>query len=177
MQPAPPPTTALSRGRCPSLLELAPRYLEEYLEKIGRSVERLEEEQVWWRPLAGTNSIGNLLLHLRGNLSLWILEGIGGRPFERDRHGELNADRTHQRDELLRLLTDVVTDCREVLSGLEPGDLERPLDIQGYETDTLGALFHAVEHMSYHTGQIVFIVKQLTFSEGSFEFYPQHRDE
>lgn len=171
------PTTALSRGPAGSFPELAARYLEEYLAKIRLAVARLDGEQLWWRPAEGTNSAGNLLLHLAGNLSLWILAGVGGRPYERDRSGEFTADRSHGEAELLGRLEEVVAACRGVLGALTPEDLERRTELQGYETDLLGAVFHAVEHMSYHTGQIVWIVKELQAGEGRLEYYPRHAGE
>lgn len=171
------PRTALSRGPAGSLPELAARYLEEYLDKIRLAVERLSEDQIWWRPAPGTNSAGNLILHLCGNLSLWLLAGVGGRPFERHRAEELSADRTHGKAELLARLEEVVAACRGVLAAVEPADLERPAAIQGYETELLDAVFHAVEHMSYHTGQIVWIAKELGAGKEPLEFYPRHRGE
>ena len=169
--------TVLSRGRCDGFPELAARYLEEYLQKIQVAVARLDEEQTWWRPAAGANSVGNLLLHLHGNLSLWVLAGLGGRDFERDRTGEFTADRTHRRDELLALLEFTIAESCRVARSIEPADFPRFLDIQGYECDVLGAFFHAVEHMSYHTGQILWIVKRLTVESEPLELYPRHREE
>lgn len=173
------PRIALARGPSGGLPELAARYLEEYLDKIRLAAERLDEDQVWWRPGPGSNSVGNLILHLSGNLSLWILSGVGGRPFDRRRSEELSADRTHGRAELLARLEEVVTACRGVLAALGPEDLGREARVQGYEVDVLGAVFHAVEHMSYHTGQIVWIAKRLAGGEGEerLEFYPQHAQE
>lgn len=174
-----PPRIALSRGPAGGLPELAARYLEEYLDKIRLAAERLDEDQVWWRPGPGTNSVGNLILHLSGNLSLWILSGVGGRPFDRRRSEEFSADRSHGRAELLARLEEVVTACRGVLAALGPEDLEREARVQGYSVNVLGAVFHAVEHMSYHTGQIVWIAKRLSGGEGEerLEFYPQHAEE
>jgi uncharacterized damage-inducible protein DinB len=175
------PRIALARGPAGGLPELASRYLEEYLDKIRVSLERLDEDQIWWRPAPGTNSAGNLVLHLSGNLSLWILSGVGGRPFERHRSEEFAADRSHGRAELLSRLEEVVAACRGVLGSLAPEDLEREAEVQGYEVDVLGAVFHAVEHMSYHAGQIVWIAKSLTNGggegEGRMEFYPRHAGE
>ena len=171
------PRTALSGGRARALPELAGRYLEEYLDKIRLAVERLSEDEVWWRPAPGTNSAGNLILHLCGNLSLWLLAGVGGRPFERHRAEELSAERSHGKAELLARLDEVVASCRGVLAAVEPGDLDQPATIQGYDTDLLGAVFHAVEHMSYHTGQIVWIAKELEAGPDRLEFYPRHAAE
>lgn len=169
--------TALSRGRCDAFPELAARYLEEYLQKIQLAVNRLDEEQTWWRPAEGANSVGNLLLHLHGNLSLWILAGLGQEHFERDRAGEFNADCTHRPQELLEQLEATVARCCRVVRATEPAELSLPLDIQGYQCDVLGALFHAVEHMSYHTGQILWVVKRLTIDSRPLELYPRHRGE
>lgn len=176
---APPklPTTALSRGPCPTFGRLASRYLAEYEEKIRYAVALLDEEQLWWRPNERSNSVGNLLLHVTGNLSLWILAGLAGEPYERDRAGEFAADGERGKGELLARLADTVARCREVAEGLGEEALERRRTLQGYETDGLGALFHAVEHMSYHTGQILYITKQLLGETRLLELYPRHRGE
>ena len=169
--------TAISRGPCPSFPRLAARYLEEYLEKIGRAVEPLDFDQVWWRPAPDSNSIGNLLLHLAGNLSLWIRAGLGGDAFTRDRAGEFAADRSHDADEMLTQLGAVIGRCREILEALDGQPLDRPVEVQTYRSDVLGVVFHAVEHMSYHTGQILTLAKQLRGAGHGIEFYPQHRGE
>ena len=57
----------------------------DYLPKIGRCLERLSDEDVWSRPNEASNSIGNLLLHLRGNITQWIIGGVGERAYERHR--------------------------------------------------------------------------------------------
>jgi uncharacterized damage-inducible protein DinB len=171
--PDTPLRTALSRGPAP-FTELAARYLEEYEQKIRLAVSGLTTEQVWWRPNEASNSVGNLLLHLRGNLSLWILSGLAGIHFPRDRRGEFAARESHTRHELVELLAATVRRCRSVLEAFDASLLDVPASIQGYETDHRGALFHAVEHMSYHTGQVLWIAKQLG---GPLELYPRHRGE
>ena len=174
----PPIATALSRGPAPSFPELAARYLEEYLAKIGFAVERLPAERLWWRPAPETNSAGNLLLHLCGNLSFWLLDGVGGEPYARDRAGEFAATGGTDAAELMRRLSSVVARCAALLRGLSPADLARPLRIQGYDTNALAAVFHAVEHMSYHTGQVLYLLKQSLPPEAErVELYPQHRRE
>ena len=67
--------------------------LEYFLRRIEVCVGRLSDEQVWWRPNPAVNSVGNLLLHLQGNLSQWVLSGLGGVQFERQRSHEFAADR------------------------------------------------------------------------------------
>ena len=167
--------TALSAdGR---LLEVAGHCLAEYLDKIERATETLAPDDLWWRPDERLNSIANLILHLEGNLSLWILGNLGGRPFERDRAGEFAARGSAGRDELLARLRSVVDACREVISGLSVDELARARDVQTYRVDGYASLLHAVEHMSYHTGQIVWIAKLRLPPGAELEFYPQHRHE
>lgn len=144
----------------------------QYFEKIERCVFLLDRDQVWWRPNAASNSVGNLLLHLGGNLSQWVLQGLGGEPYERHRSAEFAADRTAEPGELVERLRWVVERCRSIAAGLGPADLERRLSIQGYERDGFGVLLHAVEHAAYHTGQIVLIAKQLVGDSVEIEFYP-----
>jgi len=168
---------ALRRGRGRSFQGLAAAYLTEYLDKIRLAVGHLDDDALWWRPAPGTNSAGNLLLHLAGNLSLWLLQGVGGRPYERDRAGEFAADRSAARDELLDRLGTVVEECAALVEGLAESDLGAPVALQGYDVDARAAVFHAVEHMSYHTGQIVWIAKQHAAASGGFELYPQHAGE
>lgn len=155
----------------------ADRYFQQYLGRIRDCVALLSDEQVWWRPNEACNSIGNLLLHLRGNLSQWVLAGLGGQAYERRRSEEFSARQGAPKGELVARLEEVVRSVREAISSLDGAALQRPRHVQGYDTDGIGILFHAVEHMSYHTGQIVAAAKQLTGPAAGIEFYPQHRGE
>ena len=155
----------------------ADKYLAQYVEKIGHCVSLLSEEQVWWRPNEACNSVGNLLLHLAGNLTQWVLSGIGGIPFERHRSREFTARESATKAELMTGLTDVVAQVRRTVLAMRAADLDRGIRVQGYDTDGLGVVFHIVEHMSYHTGQIVAMTKQLQGPPANIDFYPQHRGE
>ena len=78
--------------------------LQDFLPKIERAVSVLHDDDIWWRPNDASNSIGNLLLHLSGNVAMWIVGGVGSRPFERNRQQEFD-ERTHiSATELLRRL-------------------------------------------------------------------------
>ncbi len=176
--PGPMPRLALSRGPGLSMPELAAAYLAEYLDKIRLAIAPLDDDALWWRPAEGTNSIANLMIHLQGNLYLWLLQGVGGEPYERDRAGEFTADRSAGGQELSAGLGEVVEACGRVLRDLPPDDLGALVTVQGYRGDLRGVVFHAVEHMSYHTGQIVWIAKLRRAETGDgFEFYPQHAGE
>jgi uncharacterized damage-inducible protein DinB len=159
----------------PALAVEASRLFAEYLDKIERSAGLLSAEQIWWRPEESCNSVGNLLLHLCGNLSQWVLAGLGGRTFDRRRNEEFAAKAGDDGAALIRRLRGVVSDCLAVVGLVSEQDLGRTLAIQGYDRTGFGVLLHAVEHMSYHTGQIVAIAKQLVGRRTEIEFYPHLR--
>lgn len=134
---------------------------EEYLPKIERCVEKLTDEQVWWRPNAESNSIGNLMLHLSGNARQWIVSGLGGASDRRARQTEFDEREVIARVELLKKLRTTVADVDEVLSSFDVSRLLEKFPIQGTEATALAAIFHVTEHFSMHTGQIILLTKML----------------
>jgi len=144
-------------------------FAEDYLPKIERCLELLTDEQIWWRANPQSNSIGNLLLHLSGNVRQWIVCGVGGARDERDRDAEFAQRDMIPRDELLKRLKQTLSEADAALAKLDAGKLlERHL-IQGCEVTALSAIFHVVEHFSMHTGQIIMMAKM--FAEVDLGFY------
>lgn len=143
----------------------------DFLPKIERCLERLTDEQLWWRPHEGSNSICNLLLHLSGNARQWIVSGVGRVPDVRERQMEFEAREGAGRDELLAGLRATLDEADAVLEKCAPEDLLERRQIQGHEVSLLEAIFHVVEHFSMHTGQIILITKILTESDlGFYDF-------
>ena len=140
----------------------------EYLPKIERCLERLSDEQIWWRANEESNSIGNLVLHLCGNARQWIVAGVGGAPDRRERDAEFAQRQAIERSELLGLLRTTLTDVDSVLRNLAPETLLERRVIQGSDVDVLEAVFHVTEHFSMHTGQIILLTKMLTSSDLRF---------
>jgi uncharacterized damage-inducible protein DinB len=137
-------------------------FAEDYLPKIERSLELLTDEQIWWRANPQSNSIGNLLLHLSGNVRQWIVCGLGGAADERDRDSEFAERDTISRGELMAALKQTLSEADAALAKLDTGKLLENHSIQGCDTTALAAIFHVVEHFSMHAGQVVYITKQLT---------------
>jgi uncharacterized damage-inducible protein DinB len=133
----------------------------EYLPKIERCLEKLSDEQIWWRANSDSNSIGNLLLHLAGNARQWIVCGLGGDTDARERQSEFDERRIIPRNELLNLLKTTVANVDQTLAGFGPSLLMNKYQIQGTEVTALTAIFHVTEHFSMHTGQIIFLTKLL----------------
>jgi uncharacterized damage-inducible protein DinB len=141
----------------------------EYPAKIRLATASLSHDDVWRRANIQSNSIGNLLLHLAGNVRQWIVTGIGGAPDSRDRAAEFAATDGPDIDELLELLDASVGDADKVIASLIEADLTKCCTIQGRETTVIEAIYHVVEHFSMHTGQIVLLAK--SYSPGSVQFY------
>ena len=134
----------------------------DYLPKIERCLEHLTDEDVWSRPNDACNSVGNLLLHLRGNTTQWIIGGVAGKPYERRRQQEFD-ERTHiPAKELLATLRAVVEEADEIIRGLDPSALLSMRRTQDYEVTVLEAIYHVVEHFGMHTGQIILLTKART---------------
>ena len=131
----------------------------DYLPKIERCVDRLSDADIWWRPNEASNSIGNLVLHLCGNVCMWIIGGVGELPFERHRQREFDERRQIPAAELLSRLRGIVQQADEVLSAVRPNELLSRRHIQGYDVTVLEAIYHVVEHFSMHTGQIILLTK------------------
>ncbi|MFL5632271.1 MAG: DinB family protein [Gemmatimonadaceae bacterium] len=142
---------------------------KEYPIKIRQCVGSIPAGVVWARPNQGSNSVGNLLLHLTGNVTEWILGGVGGRSVSRDRSSEFLSRQTGDATTLLNNLDAVLREADAVLARLTEADLERSVVIQGRDTTVLAAIYHVVEHFSMHTGQIIFLTKM--YSPGKIQFY------
>jgi uncharacterized damage-inducible protein DinB len=145
--------------------------LTAYLPRVERCLEKLSDEQVWWRPNEDSNSIGNLLLHLAGNARQWIVSGVGGRPDLRVRQEEFDERRMLSRAELLERLRETLAAADEVLARLPSSALLETRHIQGHDVTVLEAVYHVAEHFSMHTGQIILLTKMLSASPlGFYDF-------
>ena len=131
----------------------------DYLPKIERCVEALTDEDVWWRADEGSNSIGNLLLHLEGSTRGWIINVTGGSDSPRDRAREFDEREPVPRAELIARLKETLAEADEVLARLAPETLLERRKTQWEEVTVLWAVYHAVEHFAMHTGQIILLAK------------------
>ena len=136
--------------------------LDDYLPKIERCLEKLTDEQIWWRANEQSNSIGNLILHLAGNVRQWIVCGIGSAPDNRNRDAEFEQRDVIPRAELVARLRSALTDVDATLQSVDPTTLLEFRKIQGNDVDILEAIFHVTEHFSMHTGQIIMLTKMMT---------------
>lgn len=144
-------------------------FAEDFLPKIERCLELLTDDQIWWRANPQSNSIGNLLLHLSGNVRQWIVCGVGGNTDARDRDAEFAQREVLPRAELLGRLKQTLSEADAALARFDSDKLLEQKQIQGCEVSALEAILHVVEHFSMHTGQIIMMAK--FFAEVDLDFY------
>lgn len=147
--------------------------MAESLARIEHCVAQLSTEQLWWRPTPQQNSVGNLLLHLAGNIRQWIVAGVAGAPDTRNRPAEFAERRPRPAGELLAQLRDVIQQADRVLDGLSADHLFEPRRIQGFDTSVLKAIFHVATHLQGHAQEIISLTRMQLGEAYRFEFVPQ----
>jgi hypothetical protein len=133
--------------------------LESALKRLKHCLSQLTDEQVWRRSRPGLNSIGNLILHLGGNLRQWIVAGVGGGSDVRNRPAEFAERGPIPKEELLRTLEAVVEETRRVLAGVDARQLVAVRRIQGFDVTGAAAIFDSVPHFRGHTQEIVHMTR------------------
>ena len=136
--------------------------------RMRQCVESLTEEQLWWRPNEASNSVGNLLLHLNGNVGQWLVATFNRADDKRNRPAEFAAKEGSTAAELLERLGATLDEAAAVLDRLTAEDLLATYDVQGYRESGLYIVEHVVEHFGIHFGQIVYITKLLSGKDLGF---------
>ena len=149
-------------------LRFSARKLRELNSRIIACLEKLSEDQVWFRARENGNAVGNLCLHLAGNVRQWIGHGVAGREDIRVRSLEFSARGGRSIEELKALLVETVEEAAQQIERLEPEALMRKTHIQKYDVTLLGAIYHVIEHFAQHTGQIIFATKAFTGEDLGF---------
>jgi uncharacterized damage-inducible protein DinB len=160
-------------------LDFTTRKLRQNVDRIDKCLARLSEDQIWSRGHESENAVGNLLLHLAGNVRQWIVCGLGVAPDSRDRDSEFNTRSGSSKAELLTALQSTVEEACQVVAPLTPERLAAIVHVQKYDMSVLEAIYHVVEHFAQHTGQIIFATKLLTGEELGFYSHlkqPAHKE-
>ncbi len=137
------------------------KLLEQYWPRLRACVESLSEEQVWWRPNDSSNSIGNLVLHLNGNVTQWLIAPFQHLEDTRDRPAEFACKDGIAPAALVVTLEKTMANAAAIFAALTKADLHAYFDIQGYHVTGLHAVYQVVEHFGLHYGQIAYITKLL----------------
>lgn len=135
--------------------------MEENTPRIERCLRELSEPEIWQRPNAASNSVGNLLLHLCGNIRQYAIASLGNREDHRQRDAEFAAREGYSAAELLEKLQSTAAEALETIRQASDAEMLRERSVQGFQMSGIGIAVHVCEHYSYHTGQIAFWVKLL----------------
>ena len=154
-------------------LATARESLAEGLRKIEHCAGQLNEDQVWWRPRPGMNSIANLMLHLAGNLRQWIVSGVGGARDVRNRPEEFIDRSELPKNNIVSMLRSAVREADGLMEKLPPEKLQESRRIQGFDTTVLAAIFDSVAHFRGHTQEIIHLTRELLGDKYKFDFVPQ----
>jgi uncharacterized damage-inducible protein DinB len=150
-----------------------------YPERLTTALAVLPEGDLWWQPHPGALSVGTILMHLEGNVRQWILSGVGSEPDARERAREFankhRGEESGERGELLEQLRTTIRAATELLASLREDSLQADLRIQGFEVTGLEAIYHVVEHFSWHVGQAVWIAKARAGIDHGIAFYDEDR--
>ncbi len=153
------------------LVRVARHELREGCERIGACLDKLTAEQIWHRDHAIENSVGNLVLHLAGNLRQWIVSGVGGAEDVRRRDWEFETRVPLSAAVLRRSLSAAVDASDAVLADLDAARFLETRRIQIFEVTVLHAVVHVLTHFAGHTGQIIWATKHVTGQDLGFYAY------
>jgi len=135
--------------------------IDENTRRLKSCLDELDESETWKRPNENSNSIGNLILHLCGNIRQYAISSLGSIPDARDRDKEFSADAGYSKPELFDRLISTLEQAKGVMQNVSTPELLRKRKVQGYTYSGIGIIVHVTEHYSYHTGQIIFWTKLL----------------
>jgi hypothetical protein len=151
-----------------AFLNFSAEKLTQLTGRIETCLKMLTEEQIWARGNPSENAIGNLVLHLCGNVRQWIVSGVGNLPDARERDKEFGALGGVTSGGLIARLRGTVEEAVATIAPLTPAQMAETRSIQGYHGTVMEAIYHVVEHFSMHTGQILFATKMLTGADLGF---------
>lgn len=160
-----------------TFLDSAIQQLDASTAKVNHCAAQLNAAQLWWQPNPTQNSVGNLMLHLCGNVRQWIVSGVGGAPDVRDRPREFEPHPDISKDRLLETFRRAVEDAKQTLAQLDVARLLDRRRIQGFDTTVLVAVFDTVSHFQGHTQEVISLTRQQLGAAYEFYWIPSTDDE
>jgi uncharacterized damage-inducible protein DinB len=153
------------------IAETKRRIIGESIPRIKKCLNVLSEQEIWFKPNDHSNSVGNLVLHLCGNVTQWIGSGLGKMPDNRLRDLEFSEKGPMPSTKLIEALDRLIPLIENTLDNLTEEDFLQLHKVQVYQETGVNILVHVVEHFSYHTGQIAFFTKWRKNMD--MNFYPE----
>jgi len=151
----------MSQGFKSEFIDQSIHRIDENTKRLRACLDELDESDMWRRPNENSNSVGNLILHLCGNIRQYAISSLGNLPDTREREKEFSAGAGYSKLELFDKLSSTVDEAKGVMQNVSTIELLRNRKVQGYTYSGIGIIVHVTEHYSYHTGQIIFWTKLL----------------
>ena len=148
--------------------------LDQASDKIFHCLDQLDHGQIWWRPEKNLSSIGNLLLHICGNLRQWCISPLSGIEFDRDRESEFTTI-TMDRDELIQLIQNTTNDAKQAIHRVQADQLLNSIMIQGFRVNLMNALLHTATHFQGHTHQVIYLTRLQKKEDYRFHWSPDFK--
>ena len=152
------------------IAEFKRRVFEESYSRIFTCLDRLSEDQLWYKSNANSNSIGNLILHLQGNARQWMLSTFNAYPDNRERSKEFALESRVTKEKLINGLIELKNEIMQMLDSISEQQLVQDYQVQVFKEKGIAIMIHVIEHFSYHTGQIALLTKLM--DDKDLEFYP-----
>jgi uncharacterized damage-inducible protein DinB len=150
------------------LIDQSIRRIEDNTPRILKCLTELSQEEIWNHPNESSNSVGNIILHICGNVTQYILSSLGGIEDIRERDKEFNTTGGITKHELINRLTGTLAQAVKIIGQQSEESLMKKRMVQGFQLSGIGIIVHVVEHYSYHTGQIAFWTKLLKNKDLAF---------
>ncbi len=142
------------------LLEIArARMVVHQAGQVRACLEALNDGQIWWRANEGSNTIGNLVLHISGATRWFIGHGVGETGYVRNRETEFSEPGPIPKEALLAHLDFAISEADRVLSSFDPSRADETTDRTGTAITYGELILNHVLHFTAHAGQIVFATK------------------
>lgn len=134
------------------------------LQSLKAQIAAYPDDDSIWKTVPGiSNSAGNLVLHLAGNLRHFFGATLGATGYVRDRPAEFSTTGL-SREDLQREVQAAIDDLKTTLARLDANQLSGayPLPVPDRQVRTADFLVHLAVHLTYHLGQIDYHRRILT---------------
>lgn len=131
-------------------------HFQDFLEKVKLLSADLSEDEFWTNPYPYGNSIGNLALHLTGNLNYYMGTQLAATGYERNRPREFNESERYPKAEVLAALEAATALTVQVLKAQSPEDWATPYSAVGVDDvhDRISIFLRCVAHFNHHVGHM-----------------------
>ena len=142
--------------------------LKEGYRMVVKALDFIDEKELWQLPVENGMSLGNQILHSCGNMRQYIISSLGNQIDSRKRDLEFKTKSQLEKKVLLKQLKETIDASIQIIKKTNEQEYLKVKKVQAFYFSGIGLVLHAVEHFSYHVGQIAFWVKFLSQKDLGF---------